>query len=268
MKEHAKRALKEFIYEVNRYLMGEYLIMEDKMVERHLRIEKLLHSKISSRFVMRPLTKHDFGYMIEHIHGGSGKTFEEYAYRLPVKKEDGVSKVREYDFLKLQDVEIKEKGRKLIIDRDDGKPVYVSYFSIADVVEDLEFPSSEIIYEAMGALSFPCDISMQIDVIDNITGISLEPIFEKLVLAGRKAPIVCVLGSMAMQMFMVLLLILQYVRSGNAKQSIYLIPLVILWATIMVATPAFCLLRYLFPVFLLWTFMIAEFFVPDEAEVV
>ncbi len=101
----------------------------------------------------------------------------------------------------------------------------------------------------------------QIDVIDNLTGISLEPIFEKLVLAGRKAPIVCVLGSMAMQMFMVLLLILQYVRSGNAKQSIYLIPLVILWATIMVATPAFCLLRYLFPVFLLWTFMIAEFMV-------
>ena len=101
----------------------------------------------------------------------------------------------------------------------------------------------------------------QIDVIDNLTGISLEPAFEKLVLAGRKAPIVCVLGSMAMQMFMVLLLILQYVRSGNAKQSIWLIPLVILWGTIMVATPAFCLLRYLFPVFLLWTFMIAEFVV-------
>ncbi len=108
----------------------------------------------------------------------------------------------------------------------------------------------------------------QIDVIGNVTGISLEPIFEKLVLAGRKAPIVCVLGSMAMQMFMVLLLILQYVRNKNAKQSIYLIPLVILWGTIMVATPAFCLLRYLFPVFLLWPFMIAEFFAADEVEVV
>ncbi len=108
----------------------------------------------------------------------------------------------------------------------------------------------------------------QIDVIDNVTGFSLEPIFEKLVLAGRKAPIVCILGSMAMQMFMVLLLILQYVRSKNAKQSIYLIPLVILWGTIMVATPAFCLLRYLFPVFLLWPFMVAEFFAADEAEVV
>ena len=106
------------------------------------------------------------------------------------------------------------------------------------------------------------------DVIDNLTGISLEPIFEKLVLAGRKAPVICILGSMAMQMFMVLLLILQYVRSKNAKQAIYLIPPVILWATIMVATPAFCLLRYLFPVFLLWPFMIAEFFAAKEAEVV
>lgn len=108
----------------------------------------------------------------------------------------------------------------------------------------------------------------RIDVIKSLTGISLEPVFEKLVLAGRKAPIVCVLGSMAMQMFMVLILFLQYMRSGNAKQGIWMIPLVILWGTIMVATPAFCLLRYLYPVFLLWPFMIAEFFVADKAEVV
>ena len=108
----------------------------------------------------------------------------------------------------------------------------------------------------------------QIDVVDNLTGISLEPIFEKLVLAGRKAPVICILASMAMQMFMILLLILQYVRSKKAGQGIYLIPLVILWGTIMVATPAFCLLRYLFPVFMLWPFMIAEFFAEKEAEVV
>lgn len=104
----------------------------------------------------------------------------------------------------------------------------------------------------------------QIDVIDNLTGISFEPIFEKLVLAGRKAPVICILGSMAMQMFMVGLLILQYVRSKKAGKAVYLIPLVILWGTIMVATPAFCLLRYLFPVFLLWPFMIAEFFAEKE----
>ena len=105
----------------------------------------------------------------------------------------------------------------------------------------------------------------QIDVIENTVGISLEPIFEKAVLAGRKAPILCVLGSMAMQMWMVCLLILQYVRSGRKQNGIWLIPLVILWGTIMVATPAFCLLRYLYTIFLLWPFMVAEFFA-DKAD--
>lgn len=100
----------------------------------------------------------------------------------------------------------------------------------------------------------------QIDLIQNITGISLEPILEKLVLAGRKAPVVCMLGSMAMQIFMVFLLIIQYVRRKCARRFIWLIPLVILWGTIMIATPAFCLLRYLFPIFLLWPFLLAEFF--------
>lgn len=105
----------------------------------------------------------------------------------------------------------------------------------------------------------------QIDVIDNLTGFSLEPIVEKAMLAGRKAPIVCALGSMAMQMLMVFLLMIQYARDGRMKKCIYLLPLVILWGTIMIATPAFCLLRYLFPIFLLWPFMIAEFFACRKA---
>ncbi len=104
----------------------------------------------------------------------------------------------------------------------------------------------------------------QIDVIENTVGVSLEPLFEKAMLAGRKAPILCVLGSMAMQMWMVCLLILQYVRSGRKANAIWLIPLVILWGTIMVATPAFCLLRYLYVIFLLWPFMVAEFFAGKE----
>lgn len=99
----------------------------------------------------------------------------------------------------------------------------------------------------------------QIDVIKNLTGFSLEPVFEKLVLAGRKAPVICMLGSMALQMGMVFLLILQYIRRKNAGRAIWLLPLVILWGTLLIATPAFCLLRYLYIVFLLWPFLIAEF---------
>jgi len=101
----------------------------------------------------------------------------------------------------------------------------------------------------------------QIDIIDSIFGVSIEPVLEKAILAGRKAPILCVLGSMAMQMFMVLLLALQYFRSGEKRKVVWLLPLILLWGTLMVATPAFCLLRYLYPVFLLWPFMIAEFVV-------
>ncbi len=100
----------------------------------------------------------------------------------------------------------------------------------------------------------------QYDVIRHTIGFSLESIMEKLVLAGRKAPVICMLGSMAMQMFAILLVILQYCRSKKGRMIVYLIPLVILWGTIMVATPASCLLRYLYPIFMLWPFMIAEFF--------
>lgn len=99
----------------------------------------------------------------------------------------------------------------------------------------------------------------QIDVIEKITGLSLEPVFEKAVLAGRKAPVICMLGSMALQIGMVFLLILQYFRRKKAGQALWLLPLVILWGTLLIATPAFCLLRYLYIVFLLWPFLIAEF---------
>lgn len=104
----------------------------------------------------------------------------------------------------------------------------------------------------------------QIDVISNGFGFSLEPVMEKLVLAGRKAPVICVLGSMAMQIFMVLLLIIQYLRRKNGRFILWLLPLVLLWGTIMIATPAFCLLRYMYPLFLLWPFFLAEFFEAEE----
>jgi len=71
---------------------------------------------------------------------------------------------------------------------------------------------------------------------------------------------------MALQMWMVFILVIQYVREGRGRQGIYLLPLVILWGTLLIATPAFCLLRYLYPVFLLWPFMIAEFFAGKEKD--
>lgn len=101
---------------------------------------------------------------------------------------------------------------------------------------------------------------VQKDFFKNTFGFSLEPLFEKLVLAGRKAPIVCILSSMAMQMFMVFLLGVQFIRRGRKELLLFLLPFVILWGTIMIATPAFCLLRYLYPSFLMFPYFLAEFF--------
>ena len=98
----------------------------------------------------------------------------------------------------------------------------------------------------------------QVDIIQSVTGVSLMPVIEKLVLAARKAPLLCILSSMAMQMFAVLFLVLLYCRNGKKEYVIPLILFIVLWGTVMIASPAFCLLRYLYPVFLSWPLLFTE----------
>ena len=107
---------------------------------------------------------------------------------------------------------------------------------------------------------------VQNDLIEKLTGHSLEGVMEKLVLAGRKAPLICILSSMGMQILMVVLLGIQYVRRKEKTKLLFLIPFAVLWGTVMIATPAFCLLRYLYPLFLMWPFFIGEFFLNGKTE--
>lgn len=90
------------------------------------------------------------------------------------------------------------------------------------------------------------------DVIEKITGISLYGLIEKLMLLVRKAPVLCILTSMAMQFYMVILLMCSYIRMGKNRRILALMPSLVLWLTIMLATPAFCLFRYTFAMFILW----------------
>ena len=104
----------------------------------------------------------------------------------------------------------------------------------------------------------------RIDIIENVTGMSLYGIIEKLMLGMRKAPILCILSSMAMEFYGVLLAICVILRAGarhevttcSNKKSLYhimaLMPLVLLWLSVMAAAPAFCLFRYMYPMFILW----------------
>ena len=76
----------DFLYEVNHKLMGDFVSMSNDEINRFLKMEKLLESKISRRFKIRRLEKNDFGYLIEHIYGKTSVAYEDYAYDFPVKK--------------------------------------------------------------------------------------------------------------------------------------------------------------------------------------
>lgn len=87
----------------------------------------------------------------------------------------------------------------------------------------------------------------QNDLIKSVTTISIEPIIEKLILACRKAPIICFMTNMAFMVFLVYFVCICCWENDRKQYIIPLLPLLLLWATIMVAAPASCKFRYLFP---------------------
>lgn len=87
----------------------------------------------------------------------------------------------------------------------------------------------------------------QDNLIEKIAGISLEPIIEKLILACRKAPVICYMTNMAFMVFLVYFICIRCWKNGKRQYIIPFTPLLLLWVTIMVAAPAYCKFRYLFP---------------------
>ncbi len=109
---------------------------------------------------------------------------------------------------------------------------------------------------------------VRVDIIEKVTGVSLYGLIEKLMLGMRKAPILCILSSMAMEFYAVLLMMTFVLirtdrsvcivsdasnnRTNRKRILVAFMPLLFLWISIMIATPAFCLFRYMFPFFILW----------------
>lgn len=164
-------ALKNFIYDVNHKLMGDFVSISNDEIERFSKLEHLLENKISRRFKVRQLTKNDFGYLLEHIHGQVGKPFEEYDYYLPTEKLKNTTLIKRYDLIRPTRCLIEEKQRYLKIESDTAV-TYVAYFAINTIVGELEFPSSEIFYYQQQQFSFPIDTSMNIEVVDNKKALS------------------------------------------------------------------------------------------------
>ena len=164
--KEAKNAALDFIYDVNHYLMGDFVSMNNDEILRYSKMEKLLSNKIFRRFKIRPLNKDDFGYLIEHVYGQTGIAYEDYTYHLSKKKTDGETLIKYYDLIKPTRCLIEEKQRYLKIEQEE-REVYVAYFTINSIVGELDFPSSEIFYYQQQQFTFPIDTSMNVEIVAN-----------------------------------------------------------------------------------------------------
>lgn len=160
-----------FLRDVNHTLMGDFASMPDDEILRYQKMEKLLESKISRRFKVRRLDQNDFGYLLEHLYGRSGTAYEDYEFYLPKKKLKGETIVKRYDLIKPTRCLMEEHGRYLRIEQEETE-TYAAYFTISDVVGELDFPSSEIFYYQQQQFTFPVDTSMNVEIITNKKALS------------------------------------------------------------------------------------------------
>ena len=165
-RKSAAMTFADFLYEVNHHLMGDFVSMSNDEINRFLKMEKLLESKISRRFKIRRLEKKDFGYLLEHIYGKTGIAYEDYAYDFPVKKLKKETLVKRYDLIRPTRCQITENQRYLKLDSED-QTTYVAYFTINNIVGELDFPSSEIFYYQQQQFTFPVSTSMNVEIVTN-----------------------------------------------------------------------------------------------------
>ena len=166
MKKSAWLTFKEFLHEVNHTLMNDFVSMPNDEINRYMKMEKLLENKISRRFKVRRLDRNDFGYLIEHLYGVNGITYEDYEYQLPKRKLKKETLLKYYDLIRPTRCLIEESQRYIRLEHEDMES-YVSYFTINSIVGELDFPSSEIFYSQQQQFTFPVDTSMNVEIVGN-----------------------------------------------------------------------------------------------------
>lgn len=166
MGKTAKNLLHDAANAIGHSFMGDFVSMPNDEIRRYSRMEKLMENKLSRRFKVRRLNKNDFGYLLEHIYGRTGTAYEDFAFTLPLKKRKRDTLVKKYDLIKPARCLIEEKQRYLHMKSEDSES-YVAYFTISDVVGELDFPSSEIFYYQEQQFDFAIDTSMNVEIIAN-----------------------------------------------------------------------------------------------------
>ena len=166
MGKTAKNLLHDAANAIGHSFMGDFVSMPNDEICRYSRMEKLMENKLSRRFKVRRLNKNDFGYLLEHIYGRIGTAYEDFAFTLPLKKRKRDTLVKKYDLIKPARCLIEEKQRYLHMKSEDSESC-VAYFTISDVVGELDFPSSEIFYYQEQQFDFAIDTSMNVEIITN-----------------------------------------------------------------------------------------------------
>lgn len=164
--KQVKNVLFDAANAISSSFMGDFVSMPNDEIRRYSRMEKLMENKLSRRFKVRRLNKNDFGYLLEHIYGRTGTAYEDFAFTLPLKKRKRDTLVKKYDLIKPARCLIEEKQRYMRI-KSENSESYVAYFTISDVVGELDFPSSEIFYYQEQQFDFAIDTSMNVEIITN-----------------------------------------------------------------------------------------------------
>ena len=169
--KQVKNVLFDAANAISSSFMSDFVSMPNDEIRRYSRMEKLMENKLSRRFKVRRLDKNDFGYLLEHIYGRTGTAYEDFEFTLPLKKRKSDTLVKRYDLIKPARCLIEEKQRYMRIKSEDSES-YVAYFTISDVVGELDFPSSEIFYFQEQQFDFPIDTSMNVEIVTNKAALS------------------------------------------------------------------------------------------------
>lgn len=163
---------RDFAASVNKNMMGDYQTVSDAEFERYSRIEKLIYSKISRMFDLHRLSVNETGYIVEHIYGCTDAPYEQYTYTIPYDSGGGNVRVKQYDIEKLGHMQIREYPKHMTLFHDNGEKTCCAYLTISDIVGELEFPGSEILYYQQAHFDFPVDTSINIEILPNKKALS------------------------------------------------------------------------------------------------
>lgn len=173
LRETLASGVKDFFQSVNEEVFGDYVRVNNGEVQRYQRLEKMVYDKINRRFRMRRVEPENIAYIMKHLNGQKGISYEDYHYQPECIIEGDERKLRSYDVLRLADSKIEVEDRSLRILTEDATE-RVAYLAVSEMVGTNPSPfGSEVIYHMQEVFDFPVDVSLQVEVLKHDESLTL-----------------------------------------------------------------------------------------------